>query len=123
MTKLRDARRAKKQSQIAVAEAMGVSESVYQRIERGDGRTTQDEINAALKVVKGMPMGKSSVTGRPYKQSVVEDLDAALEAEEVEDGDVEEEDLLGEPEPEPEPVKPAKKAAAKKSAPRAPRAK
>jgi transcriptional regulator with XRE-family HTH domain len=63
---IRDLREGKNLSQDAVAEAAGLTYSVFYRIESGTGKTTQDEIDKVVKVLNKMKPGTRKLAGRPF---------------------------------------------------------
>lgn len=66
---VRDQREAKGLSQIAVAQAMGVTESTYQRIESASAKTTDKERAEALKAIKSLKATGRKMVGRPFKDA------------------------------------------------------
>lgn len=81
MAEIRDVRESKNLSQTAVAEACGLTFSVYERIETGSPKTTAAETAAVLKVLRGMKKSDKKLAGRPFadpaKQAAVEAARAA----------------------------------------------
>lgn len=71
---IREARLAKNISQLTIRDATGFSESVVQRIERGGGKTTQEEIDAVLKAIEEAEPGTRKMGGRPFKNDAGTDL-------------------------------------------------
>ena len=78
---IRDLREQKNLSQDKVAEAAGLTYSKFVRIEEGSGKTTQDEVDAVLKVLEKMEPGTRRLAGRPFKdparQKAVQEARAA----------------------------------------------
>lgn len=66
---IRDLREQKQLSQDKVAEAAGLTYSKFVRIEEGSGKTTQEEIDHVLAVLKGMEPGTRKLAGRPFKDA------------------------------------------------------
>jgi len=64
---IRDLRESKNLSQDKVAEAAGVTYSVFVRIEAGSGKTTPEEVAHVLTVLEGMEPGTRKLAGRPFK--------------------------------------------------------
>ena len=74
---IRDLREQKQLSQDKVAEACGLTYSVFVRIEAGEGKTTQDEVTAVMNVLREMEPGTRKLAGRPFKDA---DKQAAVAA-------------------------------------------
>lgn len=70
MTTIRDLREKKNLAQDKVAKAAGITYSVFVRIEEGSGKTTQEEIDYVLSVLKGMEPGTRKLAGRPFDDPV-----------------------------------------------------
>lgn len=64
---IRDLRESKNISQDKAAEAAGLSYSKFVRIEEGSGKTTQEEVDHVLGVLKEMEAGTRKMAGRPFK--------------------------------------------------------
>ncbi len=64
---IRDLRESKNISQDKAAEAAGLSYSKFVRIEEGSGRTTPEEVESVLKVLREMEPGTRKLAGRPFK--------------------------------------------------------
>lgn len=94
MNEIRDIRESKNLSQDAVAEAAGVSYSVFVRIEAGTGKTTEAEVKHVLATVRKMKKSDRKIGGRPFgdpaKQAAAQaareaggSVSAALAGEEI----------------------------------------
>ena len=79
-TSIRDLREAKLLSQDNVADAVGISYSVFCRIEGGVGKTTSDEVDHVFSVLQGMDPGTRKLAGRPFKDPDVRARVAAARA-------------------------------------------
>lgn len=66
---IRDLRESKNLSEDRVAEACGLTYSRFVRIQAGEGKTTQEEIDAVLKVLEKMEPGTRKLAGRPFKDA------------------------------------------------------
>jgi transcriptional regulator with XRE-family HTH domain len=80
-TNIRDLRESKNLSQDKVAEAAGLTYSVFVRVEAGSGKTTPEEVGHVLAILKDMEDGTRKLAGRPFgdakKQAAVEAARAA----------------------------------------------
>ena len=77
---IRDLREFKNLSQDKVAEAAGVTYSVFVRIEEGSGKTTPEEVAHVLSVLKEMEPGTRKLAGRPFKDAAKQAAVAAARA-------------------------------------------
>lgn len=68
-TTIRDLRESKNLSEDKVAAAAGLTYSRFVRIQEGSGKTTQEEIDHVMKVLKGMEPGTRKLAGRPFKDA------------------------------------------------------
>jgi len=66
-TTIRDMREAKNLSQDKVAEAAGLTYSVFVRVEEGSGKTTPEEVDHVKRVLEEMEPGTRKLAGRPFK--------------------------------------------------------
>jgi len=64
---IRDLREQKRLGQYTVSQACGIGFSAYVRIEAGAGKTTPEEVESVLKVLRDMPEGTRKLGGgRPF---------------------------------------------------------
>jgi hypothetical protein len=63
---IRDLREQKSLSEDAVHKAAGLTYSKFLRIQAGRGKTTQEEIDAVVKVIENLPPGTRKLAGRPF---------------------------------------------------------
>jgi transcriptional regulator with XRE-family HTH domain len=82
---IRDLRESKGLSQTAAAEICGLSFSRYERIEMGSPRTTDAEIAAVTKALRGAKKTGKKLVGRPFSDPVKQ---AAVEAARANGGSV-----------------------------------
>lgn len=108
---IRDLRESKNLSQDKVAEAAGLTYSVFVRIEEGSGKTTPEEVAHVMSVLKDMEPGTRKLAGRPFKDPKKQ---AAVQAAREKGESVAA--VLGYDEIKPARKTSAKKTAAKKSA-------
>lgn len=104
-TTIRDLRESKNLSEDKVAEAAGLTYSKFVRIQAGTGKTTKEEIDHVMKVLKGMEPGTRKLAGRPFKDPKVQ---AAVLAARAEGRPVA--DIIASATPAPAPAKAAAKA-------------
>lgn len=79
---IRDLREKKRLSQDAVAAAAGLTYSRFVRIEKGEGRTTPQEVRKVLEVLKEMEPGTRKLAGgRPFKDPAVQQAVCAAREE------------------------------------------